>query len=840
MSFTGRSVLLARAVALAVLVAAPAARADGFTRLSDTSAETISDQLKGQMLAEGVPEELLGQLVKVEVADHSRCWFTAYNPHGHDLWNVGVTFQPTGMDKRTQHLMLLPAQSTVDVFFNCMGARGGSFDGIAIGMRAINDRLLGDMLNAEADTNFHGNGYTESRPGHVPARGALPLLKFAREGKLFVQRLMAKKAGPGLLAGFLAQEPPEGVVELVGDALTSRTDSTQVVALIAALLDASGERTSAVASLVDSQLGRVCAPRAGPGSGGQDLLWLKALKASGQPALQASVFKRCQPGGESLRRTVQVLTGSAELAGQVLEHSGLKVFRELTAALARSKAGHAALHHFLRTTADAGRFDTVRALLQDDELREAVLAVARSEQSSLAEYKSLFVMASLDKLRIQQPEAARALLLELVKLQASNEIPLDEMRAVLARRWSWAPEEAGLLLTEEVARRPTPFQLEGGKLPAGVEPRDYLFQVQPRLEGCDASLTRLSECAEVIAAHQVLVGSGLKPEFLSVVSAVLLGADPTGPSFRRVAREYSRWGLALDPVVEYVCGEAAREGHRREGGEDALLSVVAELKPEADCIAATRSELRWAAVEENATLTLKGLSLLLPVAGLVFLARWQLKPVQELRRKSLPDRSVLKGPGTVKSRLAGPGWQRGLEDALAEARKAFEEDGSPPGRAAAQALAGLREAVPVLAAQARAAASEAVTRGHLRSVLLQREGVVVYLVAVPARYEQPQTLRRFPGFTDGWTRHVERVARALPPDSAGQPLLGLVLFVEPDASQVVVVAGLEARGQRLLPGALLDEREAKVADGRVHPHRGSFALEAAPLAASAGDEEDSE
>jgi len=831
--------VLALAVALA---GALPARAELYTKVSDAKAAEVTRYVARQLQEHGLSDPpTVARFAKIDlISQGCPIHLEVTNASRMDLLSVPVTLNSSySKEKLVADVPLLPARSSTSVFFPCasLSDRGGTYAGVGFGA-AVSVESVGKLLTATANTERNSEGFTYRRDAgsESMAQQALDGLAEASDGQELLRLMLKHERGWTELAGFLAGNPRPEQLKPVAAALAS-VPPAQVSSVLEVLLVAPGTRPSAVSSLMGDMIVRACGTMRAPGPGRARLWKLVSRDASVSLDLKTVVLTSCVPSREALRASADMLGALPSSAAAALQATSDADFQFLVKRFLGTSTGREGLLRFLRSAKERGPFDVVASRLPAE---EALAGIVLSREDALAEYKARFVATTLDTLHGSLPPASfQALLKRLLAAALERKVEAAAIRAELGKRVAWLDAEGTAWFKSELEKQSKVVRFEQVTDGNGAKLLDLLFTVPPELEHCTESRAALRKCGEYLTQHPELTRSPLAAPFLAEATRLLTDTHLQDPDIVTITAQYSPWGLSSQAVAEHLCeATLAQHGSRTSRfGLDEALKVVGQVQPDAPCISRVRLRVDWAEAWATAVTVLQALSLLLPFGGLVFLMRRKLRPVQTLIQASTPDFSALSGPGTVEQRLgATAAWEHGLQAALADTRKALREEGSPPAHAAEKAIA-LAESrgggTEALAQQARLLAGEATRYGKVQSVLLGGDGALVYLLVVPGRYEQPQTLRRHAGFAEGWLAHVERLTRALPADAAGTPMLALLLFVETDARQVTLLSGLEALVLRLVPGALLDEREAKQVDGQVNAFRGSFSVEAEPVAAPA-------
>jgi hypothetical protein len=349
------------------------------------------------------------------------------------------------------------------------------------------------------------------------------------------------------------------------------------------------------------------------------------------------------------------------------------------------------------------------------------------------------------------------------------------------------------------------------------------------LKDCSSKILELKRCANTIAGVGPGAAGLLRPEFLEAVSATIKGASP----FLAVDATLHVRALGLDtaPIVASLCERAAvaSVGGITPDASD-LLEAALQIQPGAPCVASVRSTLsRRAAwrVVRGTVISMIVVGAPLTLLFLHYRRRWR-KVRKELAGPSASS-AKQSSFGVLGGRLDPKVWQEGFGATLAALVGSLKRDEGEEASAAAEAIA------RVLAGDAgrivdgvRRTAIAALESGALQSFIAEIHGVLLYVLVFPGQHDGPQTLHQYPAFADGWIKHLGRL-RKLSKASSGAPapIMSLIVFLRPDASEGTALAGYDDGRLRLLPASLLDPGETRRAAGRIRSQRHEFMLEQA-------------
>lgn len=455
--------------------------------------------------------------------------------------------------------------------------------------------------------------------------------------------------------------------------------------------------------------------------------------------------------------------------------------------------------------------------------------VIREILASKAEYVALYDAFLVTEFRSQTSIAAFALeyLLE-----------TDDRRLLreLTRQLAAEPAGAELLVTR-LSMRGLLF-LDADKVVAAA--RDGKVDIIAAMEldralmpGCSGAGRSLRGCAKAITEVLGTSAEGMiAPRFLADLGAelrrqLLSESRSSAQDLISALPQLRAMGLDMAPIAQHLCEQAAR---RPDVGED-LLALAAQVEPSAPCIASSRHSLLWMDLRGRVITQGHRALIVLPVLLVALYLLWRGRRLR-VKLGLGSEAPAAQGPapgGVIGPRLDAKAWARSFEGGVADLRRGLDADGSEPCRAASAAIGRvMAEGGAAIAEIARGAAIDALRGGALRSVLARLEGLLLYVLVVPSARPEPKALVQHAPLTDGWAGHARRVVAGSPALAGAKlPVLSLILFVRPDASEVTLVAGYDDGQRRVWPGPLLAAGEARRVEGRVYPDHHEFNLEPA-------------
>jgi hypothetical protein len=154
-------------------------------------------------------------------------------------------------------------------------------------------------------------------------------------------------------------------------------------------------------------------------------------------------------------------------------------------------------------------------------------------------------------------------------------------------------------------------------------------------------------------------------------------------------------------------------------------------------------------------------------------------------------------------------WLKNVSGLLAGVGRALEREKTPEAQTLLEATRKLEAAAPELPAAVRSVVIKAAESGELGSLLLGKDGLYAYVVAVPNRHEHPHLIRRYAPFSAGWAGHAELVRDSLASSGDFSAMLAYLFFLSPDATDGVLLVSYASPEMLLVPSRLLQGSQSK-------------------------------
>jgi hypothetical protein len=154
-------------------------------------------------------------------------------------------------------------------------------------------------------------------------------------------------------------------------------------------------------------------------------------------------------------------------------------------------------------------------------------------------------------------------------------------------------------------------------------------------------------------------------------------------------------------------------------------------------------------------------------------------------------------------------WLKNVPGILDRVPRALENEKTPEALTLLEASRKMKAAAPELPVAAQSVIIKALESGELSSLLLGKQGLYAYIVAVPNRHEHPHLIRRYAPFSAGWAEHADLVKASLMSSGAFSTLLSYLFFLSPDANEGILLMSYADRETTLIPSRLLQGSQLK-------------------------------
>jgi hypothetical protein len=154
-------------------------------------------------------------------------------------------------------------------------------------------------------------------------------------------------------------------------------------------------------------------------------------------------------------------------------------------------------------------------------------------------------------------------------------------------------------------------------------------------------------------------------------------------------------------------------------------------------------------------------------------------------------------------------WLKDVPRLLGGVQRALEKEKSPEAQTLLEAARRLETAAPELPAAAQSVIMQALDTGELKSLLLSKQGLHAYVVAIPNRHEHSHLIRRYAPFSAGWGEHADLVRTSLAASGDFSALVGYLFFLSPDAKEGILLASYADPDTLLVPSSLFQGSQPK-------------------------------
>ena len=719
-----------------------------------------------------------------------------------------------------------------------------------------------DSAKPDAGAPAGSAAAADSRPSIVGA--ILQGIESETDFKLFASGMLRSSDGAKEIGKFVRGFPGRPILASLVPLLAAAPGPK-----VAFLLDEGmREEDQRASTLLIAAASRVCA--AGQPEDSRASMWLGALSPDVKnTAARDAILAKCGVGKEQTRARLKAAKG--DQLGRALDGMQGDLFDVAVGAMVESKSQLAA-EELLSKTQNAKKFDAVAKaapafVTTIPKRQELARAVAAGPSGALDETKAKWLDERLTELHAQS-NGDRITLRDILHDMAAGQVTNSEVRKVvfahrkdagsgafepfktslgdkslvLSPAWAIAKAEAGELDIFDVASKLRQAAAESVK---STGSSSYSSYSREPTTGCQSSAANAMGCVGALEELKVpLTKDSFDPSFIDAAVGFVRDTTRDERSVDLLKR-LAGHGVDVTPAVTALCSAAPTEPGRYgygSGFSDPLNSAIA-LGADNACIAHVKSQRGSA---ERLILAGMGVRLVLafiPFGFVALLARRRFVPVRAQLAKENAELDKVRGKPTLTTRLESPGSDDAIASGITDAARWLTEQApaadasAPPSdevAAAGRALAALTpERRAALVARTRSLATRAGETGAVATCLCELEGIVVYLACFPGREDQPQTVRRQPGFAEGWSAHTSALLDACAADGKPKRVLSLVTMLRTDGTRMTMLVGYDSDAVHLVPEALAGDTTQSDVVLRTHEHRYEISQNASATAATA-------
>lgn len=774
---------------------------------------------------EGIEGETVDLLLKLDVfatSNDTGCPgvdVDIINATGRTVWNVlAKVEQKEGTSDRTDtvHLPYMLANTKARIHVECLqdyksrysgGGGGISLNYSASGAKNV-DEALPLMLAQRVDYASIASSVSPTSEGNGTLLEAALALDDSEVSKELVSAIARTGVGRKELGEAIAENGTGAIADEVVNSL-AKLPAAQQAQLARTLLASTVALRwkDKLSPMIDSKL---CTGNRADVVG----LWIQAQGKDGIPVEQfrTRISDKCKPTKADGPGITAALEKEPKRAGAVLDAVDDALFSSAVAAWGKVKAPatSASLLAYLQDGQKAERFDAAIKQVPSSALPAAIDSIIQTPDGAAAAHKAEWVTAAFAKIPADELDLS---VTTATRTMVTGGAQAPVMRDAIKALAKLAPKAAEDVVVSQASSSSKVFDAE--KLQAaGLDMAEFLA-FNANLPDCTATVELLTDCTEKIAAYKDRSGEGaltkqaraaVKPEFLTAVRELLTGVTDAR-ALIPVSKSFSAAGFDAGFIADRACRDA-EDAVRYDNDPSAALALASEITPDAPCIAAVND--KQSSKKRKAWLMgILGILCLLvpiPVGFQMMKRRW--KKVE----KGLPvDAKEEVATGVkLEDRLGPSGLGRQLAGAIAEGNREFS--GTPTGRALAHVDESVINAASSTVRRAAKSADAA-------TLLIRKQGVAIYVVALPVRHPRPQITQRYLSAT--WPEHLASIQKA-----AAMPVLAMIVLCGPDAAEASLMLGYSDGVQTSDPEAMLDAKEAR--DRGANKFRSIMPLASAP------------
>lgn len=821
-------------VAIALLAAGTASAEPRYSRELDSyTLDRAKGELRDLAKREGIEGETADLLLKLDVfatSNDTGCPgvdVDVINATGHTVWNIEVKIdQKEGTSDRTDkvHLPYMLANTKARIQVSCLqdyksrysySPSGGiSLSYFAKGSKSI-DEALPLMLEQNVDYSNLGTSLSPSTTNTGNLLEAALEMDDPAVAKELVQGIARTGVGRKELGDAIATNGTGAIADEVVSSL-AKLPAAQQAQLARTLL------ASSVALRWKDKLGPMIDSKLCTGNRADVVgLWIQAQGEDGIPVevFRKRISEKCKPTKADGPGITAALEKDPERAGPVLDAVDDDLFASAVAAWGKVKAPatSASLFAYLKDGQNVARFDAAIKQVSSSAMPAAIDSVLQTPDGVAAGHKAEWVAAAFAKIPADEIDLS---VTTATRTLVSGGAKAPAMREAIKALAKLSPKAAEDVMVSQASTSSKVFNAETLQT-AGLDMAEFLA-FNANLPDCTATVELLTECLQKIAAYKDKSGEGalkkqartaVKPEFLTSVRELLTGVrDPE--ALIPVSAAFSAAGFDAGFIADRACRDA-EDAVRFDGDPRGSLALAAKITPDAPCIAAVQDKLD----------SKRRKAWLMGIIGILCLAVPLPLGIAMMKRKwrktlgTLPVETKDEATNVVKleDRLGPAGLGRQLVGAVAEGNRELS------GTAIGRALAHVDEAVINAASST---VRRAVKSADAATLIVRKQSVAIYVVALPVRHPRPQITQRY--LSAPWPEHLASIQRA-----ANMPVLAMIVLCGPDASEASLLLGYSDGAQVSDPEAMLDAKDAR--DRGANKFRSIMTLAATPAAPATTD-----
>lgn len=202
------------------------------------------------------------------------------------------------------------------------------------------------------------------------------------------------------------------------------------------------------------------------------------------------------------------------------------------------------------------------------------------------------------------------------------------------------------------------------------------------------------------------------------------------------------------------------------------------------------------------------------LAVVVYLSiRWE-----RLKTELFPQLDVVTLNNEISPKNESPQNRRWLKDIqliLAGANRAVEKEMSSEIQVQAEPFQKIESVAPKLAEAVRSVITKSLDTAELHTLLVNIQGLYVYVVVVPNRYDYPHLIRRYSTFSGGLIYHINLIKNSLEHNGNDPTLIGYLFFLSPDFKEGIVLVSYSDAQTDFVPDTLVYDAELKLPNVKV-------------------------
>lgn len=160
-------------------------------------------------------------------------------------------------------------------------------------------------------------------------------------------------------------------------------------------------------------------------------------------------------------------------------------------------------------------------------------------------------------------------------------------------------------------------------------------------------------------------------------------------------------------------------------------------------------------------------------------------------------------------------WLKDIQLIIAGANRAVEREKSSEIQVQTESFQKIESIGAKFAEAVRSVITKSLETAELHTLLVNIQGLYVYVVVIPNRHEYPHLIRRYSPFSAGWVYHINLIKNSLAHNGDALTLIGYLFFLSPDFKEGIVLVSYADAQTDFVPGTLVYDAELELPNVKI-------------------------